>query len=301
MFVITGATGNTGKVVAERLLKEGQKVRVIGRNAERLQALANQGAEPFVCNVTDTKALTAAFTGAKAVYAMIPPDVTAADFLVYQNSVSDSLATAIANARVKHAVVLSSFGAEKSEKTGPVVGLHMMEKKLNGIDGLNVLHLRAGYFMENTFAQIGTINAIGKAAGPLRGDRQIPMIATRDIGAAAADALLGLAFTGQQTRELLGQRDLSMDEATRIIGTAIGKPDLSYAHLPNDQVRPFLIQMGMSANGADVILELADAINSGHIHALEQRSASNTTPTSYETFVKEEFVPRVLQTRNTGA
>jgi Predicted nucleoside-diphosphate-sugar epimerases len=293
MFVITGATGNTGKVVAERLLKKGQQVRVIGRNAGRLQALADQGAEPFVCNVTDTEALTTAFKGAKAVYAMIPPEVTAANFLAYQNSVSDSLATAIANARVKHAVVLSSIGADKSEKTGPVVGLHLMEKKLNGIAGLNVLHLRAAYFMENTFGQIGTIQAIGKAAGPLRGDRQIPMIATQDIGAAAADALLGLSFTGQQTRELLGERDLSMDEATRVIGTAMGKPDLSYIHLPHEQIRPFLLQMGMSASAADVVLELADALNSGHIRALEQRSDSNTTPTSYETFVKEEFMPRM--------
>jgi hypothetical protein len=84
-----------------------------------------------------------------------------------------------------------------------------------------------------------------------------------------------------------------MDEATRIIGTAMGRRDLSYIHLPNEQIRPFLIQMGMSPNGADVILELADALNSGHIRPLEQRSASNTTPTSYETFVKEEFMPRM--------
>jgi uncharacterized protein YbjT (DUF2867 family) len=301
MFVITGASGNTGRVVADRLLKKGQKVRVIGRNAERLQALVDQGAEPFVCDVTDTQALTSAFTGAKAVYAMIPPDMTATNVLSYQNRVSDSIVAAIDKARVKHAVALSSFGADKTEKTGPVLGLHFMEEKLKRITGLNVLCLRAAYFMENTFAQIGTIQAMGKGAGPLRGDAKIPMIATRDIGAAAADALLSLAFSGHQTRELLGQRDISMDEATRIIGAAMSKPDLPYIQLPNEQVRPFLIQMGMSPNAADVILELAEALNSGHIRPLEQRSAANTTPTSYEEFVKEEFMPRLSQTRNTRA
>src|SRR5262245_48605287 len=301
MFAITGATGNTGKVVAERLLKKGQKVRVIGRKAQRLQALVDQGAEPSVCDITDPQALASAFTGAQAVYAMIPPEMTAPNILTYQNRVSDSIATAIEKARVKHAVVLSSYGADKTEKTGPVLGLHFMEQKLNRIDGLNVLYLRAAYFMENTLAQIGTIQAMGKAAGPLRGDLKTPMIATRDIGAAAADALLGLAFNGHQSRELLGQRDISMDEATRIIGFAMGKPELSYIHLSNEQVRPVLIQMGMSPNAADVILELAEALNSGHIRPLEQRSAANTTPTSYETFVKEEFMPRILQTRNTRA
>jgi len=301
MFVITGATGNTGKVVAEQLLKKGQKVRVIGRKAERLQALVDQGAEPFVCDITDTQALTSAFTSAKAVYAMIPPEMTAANVLTYQNRVSDSIVAAIEKARVKHAVVLSSYGADKTEKTGPVLGLHFMEEKLKSITGLNVLCFRAGYFMENTLAQIGTIQAMGKAAGPLRGDLKISMIATRDIGTSAADTLLGLAFNGHQTRELLGQRDISMDEVTRIIGSAIGKPDLSYLHLPNEQVRPVLLQMGMSPDTANVILELADALNSGHIRPLEQRSSSNTTPTSYETFVKEEFMPRMVQTRNTRA
>ena len=292
MYVITGATGNTGKVVAERLLRRGQKVRAIGRSADRLQPLAKQGAEPFICDVADAAGMTKAFAGARAVYAMIPPDPVTPDFRAHQDRVSNAIATALEKAGVKYAVTLSSFGADKTEKTGPVLGLHFMEQTLNRIAGLNVIHLRAGYFMENTLAQIAIIKAIGKAAGPLRPELKIPMIATRDIGAIAAEELLSLAFTGHQTRELLGQRDLSMEEATRIIGKAIDKPDLTYAHLPNEQVRPVLIQMGMSHNAADMILELADALNSGHIRALEECSARNTTPTSFEIFVKEEFLPR---------
>jgi uncharacterized protein YbjT (DUF2867 family) len=153
------------------------------------------------------------------------------------------------------------------------------------------LHLRAGYFMENTLAQASIIPMTGSAIGPLLPNLKLPMIATRDIGMAAAEALSRLDFTGQQTRELLGQRDINMAEVATIVGKAIGKPDLQYVQAGDEQLRPALMQMGMSRNVADLILELSAALNSGHVRALEPRSAANTTPTSYETFVGEEFLP----------
>lgn len=291
MYVVTGATGNTGSVVAKQLLAKGQKVRVIGRNADRLQPLASLGAEPFVADLGDAAALTRALTGAQAAYAMIPPDIGSQDVRAHQERVSGALASAIEKTAIKHVVALSSFGADKSENTGPVVGLYHLEQKLNGITGLNVLYLRAGYFMENTLGQAGIIQALGRTAGPLHADLKLPMIATRDIGAFAADALWKLKFSGKQTLELLGQRDLDYNEVTAIIGKAINKPDLQYAALPNEQLRPALLQMGMSANMADLLLEMSASLNSGYMKALEERSPQNTTPTSYETFVTEEFVP----------
>lgn len=291
MYVVTGATGNTGSVVAKQLLAKGQKVRVIGRNADRLQPLASLGAEPFVADLGDAAALTRALTGAQAAYAMIPPDIGSQDVRAHQERVSGALASAIEKTAIKHVVALSSFGADKSENTGPVVGLYHLEQKLNGITGLNVLYLRAGYFMENTLGQAGIIQALGRTAGPLHADLKLPMIATRDIGAFAADALWKLKFSGKQTLELLGQRDLDYNEVTAIIGKAINKPDLQYAALPNEQLRPALLQMGMSANMADLLLEMSASLNSGYMKALEERSPQNTTSTSYETFVTEEFVP----------
>ena len=80
--------------------------------------------------------------------------------------------------------------------------------------------------MENTLGQAGAIRIMASAVGPLRPDLKLPMIATRDIGAAAADALLQLAFRGKQTQELHGQRDLDYNEVATIIGKAIGKPKL---------------------------------------------------------------------------
>jgi uncharacterized protein YbjT (DUF2867 family) len=292
MYAITGATGNTGRVVAEKLLNAARKVRVIGRSAERLHSLTKQGAEPFICDLSDRAALAKAFAGAQGVYAMVPPDETAQDYRGHQDHIIDAIAAALTAAKVTHVVSLSSFGADKADGTGPVAGLHHLENKLNQIPGLHVLHLRAGYFMENTLAQIGIIKAMGMMAGPLRGDLKLPLIATRDIGAAAAERLFRLDFDGHRTAELLGERDVAMNEVSGIVGRAIGKPALMYTQLPNEQVHGAMMQMGMSKSIADLIIEMAGGINSGHMVALEKRSRANTTPTSYETFVNEEFVPR---------
>lgn len=292
MYVVLGASGNTGGVVAAKLLASGKQVRAIGRNASRLEHLTTQGAEAFTADATDPVALDKAFEGAAAVYAMVPPNTTAPDVPGYQDRVSDALASALRKAAVPKAVVLSSYGADKTEKTGPVLGLHRLEEKLNGITGLDAVYLRAGYFMENLLPQVGVIRSFGMLGGPVRPDLALPFIATRDIGAAAADLLLKLDFTGKQPRELLGQRDVTYTEVASIIGKAIGKPGLSYMQLPAAQLRGALTQMGMSGSMVDVLLEMADALNNGHMRPLETRSRSNTTPTSIETFVAEEFVPR---------
>lgn len=291
MYVVTGASGNTGSVVAQTLLERGKQVRVVGRNSNHLRQFVERGAEAVVADMTDAAKLAKAFTGAEAVYAMIPPNVAASDVFSYDEQVTSSLVAALTEAKVQHVVALSSIGADKPSGTGPVVGLYRQEQALDRISGINVLHLRAGYFMENTLGQAGAIQMMGNAAGPLRGDLKLPMIASCDIGAAAANALLQLDFKGHQSRELLGQRDISYDEVAAIIGKAIGKPGLKYAHLPDDQLRPVLAQQGMSSNFVDLLLEMCGALNSGYMKALEARTARNSTPTSYENFVSEKFLP----------
>ena len=300
MYAVTGASGNTGKVVAEKLRAQGEKVRVIGRDSSRLAPFVQQGAEAFVADVADPAGLTRAFEGATGVYAMVPPNLAAADVRAYQERVSDALRVAIEKAAIPNVVVLSSIGADKAEKTGPVVGLHNLEQKLNSIACLNALYLRAGYFMENLFPQAGVIQNFGVVGGPVRSDLRLPMIATRDIGAVAAELLLKPDFSGKQARELLGQRDVNYTEAASVVGKAIGRPNLAYVQLPPQQLKPGLMQMGMSSSMADLLLEMAEAMNSGHMVALEPRSPRNTTPTSIETFVAEEFVPR-FQSKAAGA
>ena len=295
MYVVMGASGNTGHVVTRNLLSRGQKVRLVGRNASKLQALAAEGAEIFVGDFVEASSLAKAFQKADGAYVMIPPNPTSTDYRAFQERASDAIATALQKAGVKNVVSLSSFGADKASGTGPVIGLHNLEQKLNQIDGTNVLHLRAGYFMENTLPQVGPIRMLGSAVGPVRPDLKLPMIATRDIGSAAANALLRVEFRGKQTLELHGRRDLDYIEATSIIGKAIGRPDLGYMQAPDGQIKAAMVQMGMSESFASLILEMAGALNSGHMSTLEPRTAANTTPTKLETFVAETFVPAYQQ------
>lgn len=291
MHVVMGASGNTGHIVANHLLSRGEKVRVVGRNAEHLQPLTSKGAEPFIVDVTDAGALAKAFHGADSAYVMIPPNFTSKDPLSHSNRVGDAIAAAVQKAGTRNVVALSSIGAELPSGTGPVVGLHNLEQKLNQIGNANVLYLRCAYFMENTLPQVNAIRQMGSAAGPLRPDLKIPMIATRDIGSVAAEMLLHPTIRGKQTRELLGQRDLSYNEVTSSIGKIIGKPDLKYVQIADDQFRAVLVQMGLSEELANLLVEMTQALNSGKMHPLESRTPQNTTPTNYETFAAEVFAP----------
>jgi len=287
MYVILGASGNTGSIIADSLLSKGKKVRVVGRDAGRLERFVRRGAEAFTGDVSDAAALTKAFSGARAAYLMLPPITSRED----QERETDAIAQAVTESGLRYAVHLSSYGAHVPEGTGPVTGLHSSEQKLNGIGGLHVLHLRAAYFMENNLAAISMIQGMGIFGHALLPDLKLPMIATPDVGNYAAQRLLDLDFSGKQTRELLGQRDLSMAEATTIIGRGIGKPDLRYEQFPYDQIQQVLEQTGMSPKKAAVYIEMFTSINAGVLAAQEPRSLENTTLTSFEEFVQGVFVP----------
>ncbi|MGA2301201.1 MAG: NmrA family NAD(P)-binding protein [Candidatus Acidiferrum sp.] len=291
MYTILGATGNIGSVIARALLEKGEKVRVVGRSAGRLQPFVKRGAEAFVGDVADAEAMTRALTGARAAFLMIPPSMTSPDYRANQEKTSDAFSAAVKNSGLQYAVNLSSYGAQAPAGTGPIAGLHNSEKKLNAIDRLNLLHLRAWYFFENHLTGIQMIQMMGLFGGALKGDLKIPMIATRDIGAYAAERLLKLDFNGKRTQELQGERDLTLIEVVAVIAKGLGKPDLRYVQFPYDQVEKVLEQMGAPAKTVASFIEMFQGINNGIVTATEPRSAANTTPTSIETFVKEVFAP----------
>jgi uncharacterized protein YbjT (DUF2867 family) len=286
MYVILGASGNTGSIIANSLLSAGKKVRVVGRDSGRLQRFVDKGAQAFTATVSDAAAITKAFSGARAAYLMLPPAKSQEE----QERDSDAIAKAVRKSGLRYAVHLSSYGAQLAEGAGPVSGLHSSENKLSAIEGVNVLHLRAAYFMENNLAAIGMIHGMGLVGNALLPDLKIPMAATRDVGDYAAQRLLHLDFSGKQTRELLGERDLSMTEATAVIARGIGKPDLRYEQFPYDQVLQALTQLGVPPKGAAMYIEMYKAINAGVLVPLEPRSPENTTPTSFERFVQDVFV-----------
>jgi len=296
MIVVTGATGRTGRRATEMLLAKGEKVRVVGRDAKKLAPLVALGAEPFVGNVEDVDSMTNAFDGASAAYLVLPEDTAQQDLRAHQERVSDSYAAAVTNAHVRFVVNLSSIGAQHAKNTGPIVGLHNQEEKLNRVAGLNVLHLRAAYFMENLFMSVAPLRSMGTLPGGLRAEVPMPWIATQDIGAYAATRLAAGDFSGRSVQELHGQRDISMKEAASVVGNSIGKPDLQYVQLPSMMLETALLHMGLPKKTAELIIEMWDGANAGLIAPQEERSARNTTPTTLESFVARVFAPAYLQT-----
>src|SRR5579863_519251 len=294
MYTILGATGNIGSVITRTLLEKGEKVRVFGRSAEKLKAYVEKGAEPHVGDVTDASAVTNALNGARAAFLLVPPDMQSKDYRAHQSEVIEALLTAVRNSGLHYALNLSSIGAQAPSGTGPIAGLHELEVKLNAVEKLNVLHLRPADFMENELMAIPMIHGMGIYGGALKADLKFPMIATRDIGVYAAKRLLNLDFSGKQTQELLGERDLTMKEVATALGKAIGKPDLQYTQFGYEQVQHAMTQMGLSEKTVALFIEMFRGFNEGTVVGLEKRSANNTTPTSIEVFAKEVFAPAYL-------
>jgi uncharacterized protein YbjT (DUF2867 family) len=296
MIVVTCATGRTGRRVTELLLAKGEKVRVVGRDTIKLAPLVQLGAEPFVGNVEDVDSMTRGFDGASSVYLVLPEDMSQQDLRAHQERVSDSYAAAVSKAHVQFVVNLSSIGAQHATNTGPIVGLHNQQQKLDQVAGLNVLHLRAAYFMENLFMSVAPLRSMGMLPGGLRADARMPWIATQDIGVCAATRLAARDFSGSSIQELHGQRDISMKEAASVVGNSIGKPNLEYVQMPSTMLEPALLQMGLPKKTAELIIEMWHGANAGLIVPQEKRSALNTTPTTLEWFVERVFAPAYLKT-----
>jgi uncharacterized protein YbjT (DUF2867 family) len=296
MIVVTGATGRTGRATTEALLAKGEAVRVVGRDAKKLAPLVELGAESFVGTVEDVDSMTEAFNGASAIYLVLPEDISQQDLRAHQERVSDSYAAAVTNAHTRFVVNLSSIGAQHEKNTGPIVGLHNQEQKLNRVVGLNVLHLRAAYFMENLFMSMAPLRTTSTLPGGMRGDVPMPWIATKDIGTYAATRLAARDFSGTSIQELHGQRDISMNEAASIVGKAVGKTDVSCVQVQSLILESDLLKKGLPEKTAKLIIEMWCGANAGLIVPQEARSAKNTTPTSLESFVTEAFAPAYLQT-----
>jgi uncharacterized protein YbjT (DUF2867 family) len=284
MIAVMGASGNTGSVVVDQLLASGQKVRAIGRSVDRLKAAVDRGAEPVIGNVLDPDTLASAFNGADAAYAMVPPDYRRSDPRAYYNQVGDAIEKAARDSGVRRIVFLSSLGAELNGGTGPIVGLHDVEERLKTL-GADLRILRPGYFYDNFFSNLSLIESQGINGGAIAPDAPFPMTDPGDIGGVAAEELGGRApGAGSVVRELLGPRDYSMNEATSMIGRAIGKPDLPYIQFPDADLIAALKQAGLSQGIAEAFVEMGHALGEGRVRSLQGRTAETTMPTPFEDF-----------------
>jgi uncharacterized protein YbjT (DUF2867 family) len=283
-YVITGATGNTGKPIALGMLEKGHTVRIISRSADKAKELTGKGAKLFVGETSDAELLQKAFAGADAVYAMVPFNMAAKEYFEFQITHVKAITKALKESKVKYVVSLSSVGAHLKEGAGVVQGLQQMEDSFDNIHGLNTMHLRASYFMENLLAQVGAVKHMGAMGNSVNGNLLIPMVATKDIAAMALKYLLSLDFKGRNHTYVLGQRDVTYNEVARVFGAAIGKPDLQYYAVSYEDGAKAMIQMGMGESVVNRLNEFVKALNEGRVLEDAVRTSQNTTPTSIEEF-----------------
>ncbi|MDC6166960.1 NmrA family NAD(P)-binding protein, partial [Paucibacter sp. XJ19-41] len=259
------------------------------RSAEGLAALAAAGAEPQIGRLQDAAYLRAAFEGADAAYVMLPHELDRPGFLQRQREDAEAIAAALHGAGVPHVVALSSLGAEQTEGTGVILGLHALELSLGGLPGLRLL--RPGAFFENLLEQLPGLSAGAPLVDALRPDLAVPMLATRDIGDAAAAALLARDWQGLSVQELLGPCDLSGEQLACQLALQLGRPALVYQQLPYEVMAAELHEAGLAADAAALMMDMARALNEGRIRSLQGRNDGNSTPTGFAQFLREKLAP----------
>ncbi|QJW83801.1 hypothetical protein HK414_06680 [Ramlibacter terrae] len=228
------------------------------------------------------------FRGATAAYTMTPPNYDAPRMRAAQDRIGEAIATALRQAAVPRVVNLSSIGAELAHGTGPIEGLHAQEQRLDAIAGIDLLHLRPGSFMENLLPAAAAVAAAGMLPGMESPDAAIPMVATRDIAAAAARELMAPQHRGVLL--LHAARHVTMREAAAALGAAIGRPNLPYVQSAPAEAKAMLRAHGFSADAADQIEALAQWLSTSPLASAVAGPVA-LQPTTIETFAQETFAP----------
>ena len=262
MFVIMGATGNTGSAVAETLLSWKQPVRIVVRSADKAASWKAKGAEIAVASLDDVSALTKAFEGANGLYLLVPPNYGASLWLADQRARMDRAAEAVKSSGIGHVVFLSSVGGHIAEGTGPIRAARSGEQKLGEV-AKNLTILRPCYFMENWAPGIGIAKIQGILPTFIAPRVKVPMIATRDIGRVGAEQLMA-GGTGKQIVELAGPEEYTPDEVAAALGQILGKA-VSAQHAPLSAVVPTFKSFGFSDEAAKLFEEMYTSFSTGAI------------------------------------
>ena len=286
MFVVTGATGNTGSVVAETLLQQGKQVKIVVRAQAKGEPWKAKGAQVAVADLADPSAFAAALKGAEGAYILLPPIYGAPDFLAAMAKQSDAVARGLQDSGVPYVVVLSSIGAQHPAGTGPIRNLHYAESILPKAVP-NVTFLRAAYFIENYAPVLGAAAAGGVLPSFFPADFRLPMNATLDIGRIAADLLLHPA-AGLRVVEMEGPARYTPADIAAALTTLLGKP-VNVLELPLDAVVPEFTKLGFTADAANLFAEMYAGILSGHV------SAPNTGEHRIGTVTPHEVLGNLLQ------
>jgi uncharacterized protein YbjT (DUF2867 family) len=267
MYVISGITGNTGSATANALLEAGHRVRAIVRDVARAEAWQRRGVELVQGDLSDSHSLSRAFEGAEGAYMLVPPDPHHPDPIGHYRRTAEGAAEAARAAGLPRMVFLSSEGAHLTEGTGPILGAHYGEEALVGATP-HMTFLRPSYFQENWQPVFGLAKAQGVMPSLMQPlDAARSQVATFDIGETVA-ALLTEAEPPAVV-ELSGPEPFSAADAASAMTKVLGR-EVTPVALPREAWAETLEGSGVSRAYAELICEMYDGINAGHIQFSRQ-------------------------------
>ena len=255
--VITGSLGNVSRPLAQQLLDAGHSVVIISSNPEKHKDIETLTATPAIGRLTDADFLTGAFAGADAVYGMIPFNFNVQDQDEYFRAIAGSYVQAIKSADVKKAVFLSGW-------TAGIVASPHLEAMLNQLADIDLAELRPGFFYTNFYSMMGTIRDGGVIMSNYGGDDKVAFVSPHDIATAAFEELT-TSFEGRKVRYVASE-ELTCNDAAAILGEAIGKPELKWIPIAEEQVLNSLLSFGTPLQLAEYLVKMQVAIHSGIVY-----------------------------------
>lgn len=264
-IIVTGSLGNISKPLTEELVEKGHTVTVISSSPEKKAAIEALGATADIGSLEDAGFLTATFSGADAVYCMVPPNNffdPNLDLLAYYRKLGGNYAEAIKASGVKRVVNLSTFGAHLEKGNGILIGAHDVEQILNELPtDVAITHMRPTSFYYNLLGYSQMIKAQDVITANYGADDVIAWVSPKDIAAAIAEEL-ETPMNGRKVRYVASE-ELTGNETASILGEAIGKPDLKWLLTSDEQTLNGLKSVGMNPEIAAGLVEMYAGLHSG--------------------------------------
>lgn len=285
-IIVTGSLGHIGKPLTEELVQKGHRVTVISSKAERQKDIEKLGASAAVGSLEDADFLASVFSGADAVFAMVPPSYTNPDQIGYYRKFGENYAQAVEKSSVKRVVHLSSYGAHLETGSGLIFGSHIVEGILDELKNVAVTHLRPGYFYYNLYAFVDMIKESGIMGANYGDDDRLILVSPIDIARAAAEELSATA-TDRKVRYVVSD-ERTCNGTARVLGAAIGKPDLKWLTFTDEQTRESMEKKGMPPPLVALLVEMFAGIHSGVLREdYDLHKSKATGKVKLEDFAKE--------------
>jgi len=260
MYAVTGITGQVGGAVARTLLAAGLPVRAVIRNAAKSESWTLKGCEIAVADMQDAKALAEAFKDADGVFILPPSEFDPSPGFPEALAVIEAVKQALETAHPRHVVCLSTIGAQATQPN-LLTQRKLMEEKLGKLN-IPMTFLRPAWFMENFAWDVASARDEGVIASFLQPlDKPFPMIATADIGRAAA-RLLQEKYEGKRVVELEAAKRYTPNAVAATFAEILGHP-VSAEPVPRDTWGGLFKSQGMK----DPIprIQMLDGFNEGWI------------------------------------